>query len=290
MSDLRCDAYTATLQDVAHNDVLEWVIHSVPVHEQVLIGRDGALPRWRYDHAVGVSDGRTLVAVVRWGGNGDGVSVEFKGSVADSVYQSFRDMWPMHSCSRMDACLDRTRSGLFDLVHAACMAIASEARPRVLTEPKGLGWDQPGDYGRTKYFGSRKSSDLHLVLYEKGFERRDRGGLAESDVDLAHVRLEASAHPQKKHAKDALSRCTPLQVFGLSAWSRAMFEAFAGFEADPVRLPERVSDDDRTMAALLHSYGSFIDRKAAENGPAFFDELLSEVRNLRARRQGRVRA
>lgn len=288
MSEIRVDAYTATVED-KRSEALEWVVSAVPCREQILVGREGKINLWKYEHGVAVFDGKTCVAAVRWGGNGGAVSIELKGSVADDVYEALRDRYPGHACSRADAAVDRTRPGLFEQAHVAMMAIAMETNPRVSSEPAGKGWDQPGLYGRTKYFGTR-GSDQHGQLYEKGFERRDRGGMSADLVDLNHVRWEASIHPSKKSDKLALAICTPLQMVGWNGWMRDMFESFTGIEADLVLKAPRLRDDERTYAALLHQYGGFLDRLAEVEGDALLRRIVNDHRELQKLKAGRFRA
>jgi hypothetical protein len=274
VDDIRVDAYTATVQG-SGSDAVEWLVSAVPEKEQVLVGREGKIALWKYDHGVAILDGKTTVACVRWGGNGGGTSIELKGSVAHEVYQSLRDRYPFHAVSRIDAAVDRTRKGLFDQAHADLMAIAQQTNPRVSSEPAGKGWDQPGEYGRTKYFGTRESNQ-HVILYEKGFERRDRAGVNPSELDFNHVRLECSLHPAKRLFKEALAMVTPLQVFGASPWTREMLHAFTGIEASTVKIPARQSDDERTYAALLQQYGKFITKQYCAKGDGFFTQILTD--------------
>lgn len=288
MVDIRVDAYTATVEDAGPN-ALEWLVSAVPCREQILVGREGRINLWKFEHGVAIQDGKTTIACVRWGGNGGGTSIELKGSIAHETYQPLRARYPFHATSRMDGAVDRTREGLFVQAHDACMAIASESTPRVSSEPAGKGWDQPGVYGRTKYFGTRESNQ-HVVLYEKGFERRDRGGLAADQVDYNHVRFESSVHPSKREDKIALSICTPLQLFGWSRWMRAMFESFTGMEADEVKRYPKLRDDERTYAALLQQYGPFIARMAEVEGADFLHRILADHRGLLDLRSGRRRS
>ena len=112
---MKCDHYTATLADEDGAEVLAWVCEAVPEPlERQTVGADGSVPRQCYDHAVPVLDGKTVVAVVRWGGNGDGVTVDLKGSIAHQTFGLLRARWPQHSMTRVDVAVDGTASGLFD--------------------------------------------------------------------------------------------------------------------------------------------------------------------------------
>ena len=285
MIDPRVDAYTATVQDEG-NEALAWVCEAVPVREQILVGREGGINRWKYEHGVAVLDGKTTVACVRWGGNGGGVSIELKGSVAHETYGLLRARYQDHACSRLDLAIDRTAPGLFDLAHRNLLAIASSNNPRISTEPAGKGWDQPGVYGRTKYFGTR-DSEAHAILYEKGFERRDRAGIDPATVDLDWTRFELSIHPSKKIHKLTLAGLTPLQAVGWSGWMRTMTEYFAGIDAARVSLPKVASDDDKTYDALITQYGAWVAKKSAQN-PQFLETLLHDMQQRQLSRAGKL--
>lgn len=277
--DLRCDAYTATVP-CDGGEVLDWVCRVVPISEALELGVDGSIPAYRYSHARPVRDGKTTVAVVRWGGNGGAnTSVELKGSIANDTYQQLRDRWPSHACSMLHVCADAAAEGLFDEADAKLKSIAARSRPPVITRPDGAGWNHPG-LGRSTYFGS-KESDAHAILYDKSRERIERGGLMPADVLPNWVRLEGKIHPKKAPSKQLLARLSLAQALSLVRWLPPMFEAFAGIDAQPVALPKRIRDDDRTYAALLSQYGRFIRDKASQQGPAsFIDDLLRDLERM----------
>ena len=255
------------------------------MREQILVGREGGINRWKYEHGVGILDGKTTIACVRWGGNGGGVSVELKGSIASETYGLLRARYPEHACSRLDLAVDRTAPGLFDLAHKNLMVIAQHNNPRISSEPSGKGWDQPGVYGRTKYFGTRES-EAHALLYEKGFERRDRAGVDPASVDLNWVRFEVSIHPSKTLHKKTLASLVPGEAVGWSAWVRQMVEYFSGVDADRVSLPKVASDFERTYLAMIAQYGSFLEKNLARD-PDFITTMVHDIQQMQAVRRGK---
>jgi Replication initiation factor len=255
-------------------------VEALPCREQIMVGREGKVPSWKFDHAVGIDDGKARVANVRWGGNGGGVSIEIKGSVANETYGLVRAHFPGHRVTRMDVAVDRTAPGLFDQALQALQALAKEQHPPVSMEPAGKGWyDEavPRQHGRTMYFGSNQS-DAQEVLYEKGFERIARGG--ESEADLDWTRLELRLHPQTREGKLRAATLTPVEAWGFTRFTRASLEAFTGLESDLVVLPERQADDDRTYAALLRSFGPFLARKACPDPVGFISAVLRDLDTL----------
>jgi hypothetical protein len=255
--------------------------------EGLEVGRDGSISRYRYAHACPVKDGKTVIAVVRWGDNGGAnTSVELKGSIADETFQSLRDRWPDHACSRFDVASDFAAEDLFDDADRELKLIAAASRPAVITRPEGAGWNHHG-YGRSTYFGSTES-DAHAILYDKSRERIERGGLAPADVIPNWVRFEAKVHPQKAEHKRVLARLSPSQALGMVRWLPPMFDAFAGIKAERVTLPKRVRDDDRTYGALLAQYGRFISSKAGANPEDFIRQLLKDQAQMEAIRRGEL--
>lgn len=285
--ELRCDQYTATVP-ADGGEVLDWICRTAPMTESIELGPDGSIPAYRYSHARPIRDGKTTIAVVRWGGNGGAnTSIELKGSIAEETYRPLRDRWPMHACSMLHVAADFAAEGLFDDADRALKAIAAANRPPVITRPEGAGWNHPG-MGRSTYFGS-KESDAHAILYDKSAERIERGGLHPSTVLPNWVRLEAKIHPKKAPTKKLLGRLSMTQALGLARWVPPMFEAFAGIKAEPVELPKRVRDDDRTYAALIAQYGRWIETQASDKGAErFIHELLRDAARMREFRYGRA--
>lgn len=281
--ELRCDAYTATIP-ASGDDALEWLHHVAPETEGLELGSDGSIPAYCYDHAIPIKDGRTIIGIVRWGGNGGAhTNVELKGSIANEVYLPLRERWPVHACTRMDVAADFAAEGLFDDADQQLKRIAAASRPPVITRPEGAGWNHPG-LGRTTVFGSGES-DAHAILYDKSRERIERGGLDPAFVIPNWVRFEGKIHPKKREGKQILSRLKLDQALGMVRWLPPMFEAFAGITPHRVELPKRVKDDDRTYAALLRQFGPYIAQKAAQKGShALIDQMLKDMEFLQSLR------
>lgn len=277
---MKVDNYTATVDRLDPNDALEWLFTVAPEHEGLSLGKDGSVKRYRYEHAVPVADGRHVVAVVRWGGNGDGTNIELKGSIAHETFGLLRSRWE-HRVSRLDVAVDGSAPGLFDRTFTAIHEL-HESLPR----NRKPAFRQEGDWvfrapgtSRTAYFGSA-GAGMTVVMYEKGLEREIVAGYIEQDPNW--VRLEARIQPQTRDAKAMLSRIDPAAAWGLSGWAPQWLEIFNGMRPDPVKLPRRIADEEKTYQALLMQYGSFL--RAHPNRLA---SLSHDLEQLEAMKQGR---
>jgi hypothetical protein len=275
---VRVDAYTATVR-AGGDEALAWCLEAFPDAQGLQIGQDGAINRWKYEHGVGLFQGRSAVGAVRWGGNGGGTSIELKGSIAHETFGLLRARWSPHSCSRMDVAVDLAAPGLFDLALDRLRGIARGSNPKIAMEPRG-DWEY-GEKGRTMYFGSR-DSDAQVVLYEKGLEQFARG---EPLWDPSHVRLELRLHPQKSGTKYTLAELVPSDAWGWTGWTTAALEAFTGLNASRVELPPRLHDDERAYRAMVKQYGGLLDRLADGHWHNLTARLRDDCEGRNARRK-----
>jgi hypothetical protein len=286
---MRVDHYTASVETCG-SEALAWACEAVPIREQILVGRDGAVPRYRYDHAVAIQDGKSVVAVVRWGGNGESTSIELKGSIANETYGLLRSHWPDHRVSRLDVAVDGTAPGLFRRTFDAFELIRSEMpanrRPKLYQRGD---WTElpPKRDGLSAYYGS-KDSEVQVVLYEKGWERETRGGLTDQDRDW--TRLELRVTPLRRESKTLLSGVSPSAAWGWSEWSARWLEAFQGMRPSRVELPARQRDDDRAYGALLSQYGALLDKFAAGDWSGLGERLGRDLKALQGLKKGSYRA
>lgn len=282
---VRVDWYTATVDGLDGGEALAWLCRSLPEHEGLELTKDGAIRRNHYDHAVGVLDGKTPVADVRWGGNGDGCSVELKGSVAEEAFRAFRRAWPRHRVSRMDVAVDRTASGLFGMAYESLKAAAGESRPKITVDHEG-DWTWRERPGLTAYFGS-KESYWRIALYQKGYERLARGA-AVADPDHTRLELRFRGSNADKLVKAHLASVEPVELWGLSPFTRKALDLFVGIEAQPVQRAARVRDDERAYAALMNQYGGFLGRHGGSDDPdAFWEQLRRDAEGFLAHKLGK---
>lgn len=271
---MRVDYYTATIPDAEENgpEILAWVADALP-GDDVEVSAPGSINNWKFSHGFSLLEGRRSLAAVRWGGNGGGVSIECKGSVAPDMFGLIRSHFPDHLCSRMDVAVDRAAPTLFDDQHSSLLAIAGSRTPKVQVRREG-DWDWRIKPGRSAYFGS-SSSDVQVVLYEKGHQLMALGQKA----DPEHVRLECRVHPTKRASKALLASLTPSEVWGWSKWTSAALASFTGSGAPLVDLPERVADFDRTLNAIARQYGRFVGENF-DSPESFAQELDRRMRHF----------
>lgn len=245
-------------------DWYECTIHGLgqSAHDLVLSGLVGGLDlssistgraMHGYLRGAEVRRGDSVLATVWWGGN-PGVHVKATGGRSPEVAAVVRARWPEHSITRVDACVDWDRAGLFDQLAPALLDYAAEC---------GITINQQGDWhrgqGRTLYLGAT-SSPVRLVLYEKGYEV---GGGASPHW----VRIEVRVRP-KGAARERVALWEPGEAFGAAAWLSEALQRIGWAELVPqsVGTVWRPSDTHRARLAMLRQYGPTLSAWIAEAG------------------------
>lgn len=274
MSSIRFDWYSATVDGVRGSAVVTDLME--------LFGSGGhpsveATPHKRlnhYDNATAIRDAQGQLCIVRWGGNGGGVSVEANGPTAVPVSSWLRSDHPAHRVTRMDACIDRDAPRLFDRMAAQLLTIADEHRVKV---------DHQGDWhraqdGRTLYLGG-KQSEKRLRCYEKGIQLAAEG---HPQASPTLVRLEAVVRPDERAAKERAASLTPLECFGCSPWLVAALDRFAGLGAPEIELRRHTKSTlDRAFGFMCQQYRRAIEHRlqlAGADPAEFVADVLSEFR------------
>lgn len=205
---------------------------------------------------------------VLWGGRNADPHIQATSQDAAPVADFIRSAFPAHKVSRADVCWDFSLAGGFDLLRSIIEPIARKSRASVclIGDP-----DPNSTKGQTIYFGSRKSSDLFIRLYQKGLERRAAGVV---DADPDWVRLEVVVRPRKGRKADAATM-QPQEFVGFSKWaSQAVSEALG--VAIPF-LPDttlRKSRDDEAFAHMCKQYGRLLRRLVEKDGWAVLQGSL----------------
>lgn len=255
---MKVDNYTATLPTPAGSDVFDWLVDALP-QEAADSGLEvvpGFKATYNYGAALAVKIDGDVVGVVRWGGNGDGTSVDLKGAIAHEVYGLLRARWPEHRVTRCDVAIDRVAPGLFERTYNAMRELAGSKRPRVQLRHEG-DWTWRERPGLSCYFGSTQS-DFHLVLYEKDAELEAKKRIAITDETRGWTRLEVRCLPKKKQLGTMVAALSPPEIIGLYPYGRDAVSIFDGFEAKALKRPPRLSSEERTYQALLAQYGAFL--------------------------------
>lgn len=207
------------------------------------------------------------VAQLWAGGSQAHPHVVFSGEEAQAGSELLRSAFPNdHLVTRLDACLDYSDPGAYDLLQAQCLEVAKARKVKI---------DTRGDHlvtleGRTLYLGSTKSA-TRLRLYDKAAEmkaklRADQVALLSVPDHLA--RLEVQVRPQTFQARSLAARAEPLSMFGSSAWTRELIRQVEGLEVEPCAMERawRRSDDERAYMTMLAQYGAVLGRMGVAQG------------------------
>lgn len=205
-------------------------------------------------------NGKRLVALYFGGENGRPL-VQCTGHASPWIFALLRGGFA-HTPSRIDACLDRHREGLFDEMIPISRGIARKY---------GLGWYLPGDWetkdaGRTIQLGSRKSQSC-LRIYEKGLEMAHKQGLPITD-ELRHlVRFEVEFKPQNPQARKMARTIQPAQMWGLTDWLTDFAQRAFEVEAERVKVTmRREADYERALRFMCRQYRTHLQTLLEECG------------------------
>ena len=231
-----------------------------------------ATPRNGYTHAVSFVRGDHAHCTLFYGGN-PGVNILSSGPDAPALAEFMRS-FDEHYPTRVDACVDLARPGLFDELARGMLRFAVR---------KGLTINQQGDWergrARTLYIGSR-SSPVRLRMYEKGCQMIDRYG--DTSADPFWVRVEVEVKP-KIHARPIVSRWSPSDAFTRACrWLSELWEAlgwgsYAPFAIGTVR--EEI-DTLRQRFAFARQYGRVCEQWIVDAGSP--EEFVKQFRALRS--------
>lgn len=239
---MRWDWYQATVYGADEREVVGAFLSSIDLSSvHAGMAKNGYLYAWD------IKRGDRVLASVWWSGN-PGIHVKASGEdapLADSVLLRGRKVngWEVLP-TRVDACVDWVREGLFDSLSSRLLCFAVD---------NGIKIDQKGDWergrARTLYLGSR-SSVVQLVLYEKGYE---------SGGDKNWVRLEVRVYPAKR-ARASVASWAPGDAFRASSWVVKALAEIGWKDLQPLSVGSvwRPSDTARQRLYLLRQYGAIM--------------------------------
>lgn len=225
---------------------------------KVLEGRG----RYNYRQSATVLDARgEKIAVVLYGGSNGDPNVAASSDACDAFVPVFRELWPDHLPTRLDAAEDFESEGAYELLEGVCRAVTAEHRV------KGIAFvpDDPAD-GRTYRMGA-PSSDVFARLYDKAAERRKALPAELHGTIPQHLtRLEAVCRPPKEW-RDFAARWEPETVFAASAWTHDLAERAMGLQLQRTmcRL-KRQTDHERAYRAVLDQYARTFQRLLEDHG------------------------
>lgn len=224
---------------------------------------EGSRPRNGYTHAAKIIRGSRTLCEALWGGNtGNRTLVLGTGENAPQVASLLRTEWPEHYLVRADVAEDYDEAGAFDVLSSLLLNVADEHKLKVTHHGD---WHR-AESGRTLYVGSRQSPVM-ARLYEKGCEQRVKGYAPNASMDW--VRLEVEVKPKRSDARLKLASLLPDEFMSCSPWTRQVSKLLFDSELDPITglgTIRRLSDDERSLAAMVKQYGPLLSRMHAQSG------------------------
>jgi hypothetical protein len=244
---MRFDAYSASIRDVDFKQVYGTLSDQMGG----ILTKGPALRRFGSTVQIDV-EGHTAGWVGFDGGNGL-VYLEGKGQTTPQWAQAIRDLWPDHGCPRADVCTDYNEPGAFD----ALMGLVRDVKgPRVWGGFVALP-DDPTE-GKTWAAGKR-GAPAYLRLYEKG---KQPDHLMDGKPDW--VRLEGEFRPHTALHKVAAARLSPMEFWGLTAWSKRVGEAVTQCQIERLEEIERKYSHDKTTLYLARTFRRFWEEQLAD--------------------------
>jgi DNA relaxase NicK len=246
---VKFDAYAGNIRGGRTEQVAELVSFG-------LKGRvERARPRGRYNDAFEVKDGADVAGWLAHDPQLDAVYFEFKGQRTPDAVASIRRHWATsHTVSRADAAEDYDDPDAFDKL----VAIMDRAKdPRVQSDMIA---PRDGDRGRTFYWGARTSANM-VRVYEAG-KMKDRLHYMRPHW----ARAEIQARPAKAAHKLAVASMTPIEVWGLGAWTQRAAEALCEVEVPRFVVPQVAPTFDGTTLYLARAFRRHLAQMLEDHG------------------------
>lgn len=215
--------------------------------------------RGRHSYENGLKHSEMAVFLM-WGGQNQGIFLQVSGEDSEDVALWVRANFPEHLVSRADVCLDFIGANAFDELAGTIEPIARKAGASVTL----IGDPDPATMkGRTFYYGSRKSSDVFVRMYEKGLEQKVKGN---ETANPEWVRFEAVFRP-KKIRKQLAAKWSKEDFFKMSKWVNETANEVVGldgaFEPDP---SHRRNSDEAALEHMLTQYRNLLRRQVENRG------------------------
>lgn len=187
----------------------------------------------------------------------DIVYIEAKGENTPGVVDAIRRYFPAHSAPRLDVCEDYDEPGAFDRLQAL---VRASKGPRV----KGGYIALPDDVqdGRTWAAGKRGGVG-YLRIYEAG-KHPDRVHLGRPHW----ARAELEARPHYARDKAAAATMSPLDVWGLTAWTHQVGQCLTACEINRFEPQARRYSQDKTTLYIARTFRRHLE-EMQRNGEDF---------------------
>lgn len=238
---MRWDAVGASIRE----NEAGYVAHVLQKGLSGMLVRGGR--RRRYEEILSLDVGGREAAWVGFDKANDLVYVEGKGETTPDVVQLLRVHFPGHTCPRLDVCEDYRAPGSFELlrevIRTAAVASGKGSSPV-------LGFTAlPDDPVAGRTWGNLRRGGVGFIrLYEPGkMAERAHWGL-----DAA--RVEGEFRPHTPAEKLAAASMTPIEVWGLTAWTRRVAEVLTCVEVPRFEPPASVYTQARTTQYLARTF------------------------------------
>ena len=214
-------------------------------------------------------------------GNAEGSTFFESASFADEVYPLLQRLFPRHSVSRLDACVDFFGQTSWDNIEEKLTEICTKRR--VLMSPSGAGHKRPdGSRNKTKgrsWYCGGKFSPFQVVFYEKGLMNIGKG----IPDDPQRVRLEVRVRP-KSNAKRSVGEMKPKpeDLFGMSKWGIdiADYLGIGGIQRVNIGTVYQskigTKDDDQLIGRIVRIFGKGIGYAMKRLSPEEFGNMLKD--------------
>lgn len=234
---MKFDAYCASIQG-----------QTLPQIAEVLASRTGGhvqsgKPMRRYSSNLRIEACGRMVAWAGLDPASGAIYVEGKGETAPLLASSIREAFPDHACPRADVCEDYDEPGVFERLQAL---VRANKGPRVAGGYIALPDDKTD--GRTWTAGARGGVG-YIRVYEAG-KHPDRVHLGRPDWS----RLELECRPHYARDKKAAATMSPVEFWGLSAWTHRVGEVITQTALERFEPEIRRYSHDKTTRYIANTF------------------------------------
>ena len=244
---MRFDAYAASINGHELGHVAECL--SASLNGVVCRGN----PMRRFSSTLNIHTGHRTAAWVGQDASTGAIYVEGKGDTSPELAKALRAYFPEHSAPRIDVAEDYDGPEAFDALQRIVRANKGQ---RV----KGGYVALPDDVqdGKTWAAGVRGGVG-YLRLYEAG-KHPDRVHLGRPHW----VRAELECRPHYSRDKRAAARMTPLEVFGMSAWTQKVGEALTQVSIPRFEPEVRQFSHDKTQRYVALTFRRMFEQMISD--------------------------
>lgn len=234
---MKFDAYAGSVPGTVSRDVAALLAADLSARAEP--GKQ----RGRYTDVFDLADGHEPVAWVGIDRASEAVYFEGKGVRTPDLVQAVRERWgTRHRVTRADACEDFEAPAAFGDLLGLLDAHRHRRVRSHLIQPRDR------DTGSSVTFGTRGGRSF-VRLYEAG-KMADRVHFGRPDW----VRLELEYRPHRPAEKEGAARITPLEVWGVTEWTRTVAEKLADQAVPRIDFDVKPPSFDTTTLYLARTF------------------------------------